>query len=87
MSAAHFGPYVFGVQHLRDPTSPQVAMEKFVRAAVGECRRRGVVVCSVVTGEGVMLSRIAADFRVWSAGKSGLDLGLRRLGDELVLFS
>src|SRR3984893_1576919 len=37
--------------------------------------------------EGVMLPRIAVDRRVWPAGKSRLDLSLRRLGNELVLLS
>src|SRR5438067_543076 len=35
--------------------------------------------------EGVMLTRIAIDCRVWFAGKCLLDLSLRRLGNELVL--
>src|SRR6266404_5949152 len=35
--------------------------------------------------EGMMLTRIAVDCRVWFLGKYGLDLSLRRLGDELVL--
>src|SRR5439155_16986651 len=36
--------------------------------------------------EGMMLTRIAVDSRVWFAGKCLLDLSLRRLGNELVLF-
>src|SRR5438034_9650815 len=35
--------------------------------------------------EGVMLTRIAIDCRVWFAGKCLLDLSLRSLGNELVL--
>src|SRR5207302_9410886 len=35
--------------------------------------------------EGVMLTRIAIDCRVWFAGKCLLDLSLRRLRNELVL--
>src|SRR5467141_623503 len=35
--------------------------------------------------EGMMLTRIAVDCRVWFLGKYGLDLSLRRLGNELVL--
>src|SRR5260370_31231919 len=35
--------------------------------------------------EGMMLTRIAVDCRVWFFGKYGLDLSLRRLGNELVL--
>src|SRR6266446_5666873 len=35
--------------------------------------------------EGVMLTRIAVDCRVWFSGKSRLDRSLRRLGNELVL--
>src|SRR5580692_3084987 len=62
-------------------------MEKFGRPAIGERRRRGVVVCAVVPREGVMLPWIAVDSRIGFAGKSRLDLDLRRLGDELVLLS
>src|SRR5260370_31803937 len=35
--------------------------------------------------EGVVLTRIAVDRRVWLAGKRRLDLSLRRLGNKLVL--
>src|ERR1700733_7218784 len=62
-------------------------MEKFGCAAIGERRRRGVVVGAVMPREGVMLPRIAVDSRIGFAGKSRLDLDLRRLGDELVLLS
>src|SRR6202047_4056725 len=37
--------------------------------------------------EGVALTGIAVDCRVWLAGKSRLDLSLRGLGNELVLLS
>jgi hypothetical protein len=37
--------------------------------------------------EGVTLTRIAVDRRVWFVGKRRFDLGLRRLGNELVLLS
>ena len=38
-----------------------------------------------MSSEGVTLTRIAVDCRVWFAGKRRLDLSLRRLGNELVL--
>src|SRR6202040_1347875 len=47
--------------------------------------RRGIVVRSIVPSEGVMLTRIAVDCRVWFASKGRFDLSLRRLGNELVL--
>ena len=62
-------------------------MEKFGRTAIGERRRRGVVVCAVVPREGVMLPRITVDSRIGFAGKSRLDPDFRRFGDELVLLS
>jgi hypothetical protein len=36
-------------------------------------------------GEGVILTRIVVDGRVWFAGERRFDLSLRRLGNELVL--
>ena len=60
-------------------------MEKFARAPVGKRCRGGIVMRSIMPSEGVMLTWIAVDCRVWFAGKRRFDLGLRRLGDELVL--
>src|ERR1700681_2177640 len=54
-----------GPKRLEDRRSPQLSMEKFGCAAIGERRRGGVVVCAVMPGEGVMLPRIAVDCRVW----------------------
>jgi hypothetical protein len=68
-----------------DRTSSQLSLEKFVRPPVGERCRRGIVVRSIMPGEGVTLPRIAIDRRVCFAGKCCLDLSLRRLADKLVL--
>jgi hypothetical protein len=62
-------------------------MEELGRAAIGECRRSRIVMRPLMPGKGVTLARIAVDYRVWFAGKSRLDLDLRRVGNELVLLS
>src|SRR5579872_379077 len=62
-------------------------MEKFACPAIGERCRGGVVVCTVMPSEGVTLARIAVDCRIWVACERLLDMGLRRLGNELVLLS
>ena len=60
-------------------------MEKFARAPVGKRCRGGIVMRSIMPSECVMLTRVAVDCRVRFFGKRRFDLGLRRLGDELVL--
>jgi hypothetical protein len=62
-------------------------MQKFACPPVGQRCRRGIVMCSVMPGEGMTLPPIAVDRRVGFAGKCYLDLSLRCLGNELVLFS
>ena len=62
-------------------------MEKFACPAIGERCRGGVVVCAVVPSEGVTLTRITVDCRVRLVGERLFDLGLRRLGNELVFLS
>src|SRR5580700_7065399 len=52
---------------------------------MGESCRRGVVVRPIVSGEGVILARIAVDSRVWFTGKGCFDRTLRSLGNELVV--
>ena len=62
-------------------------MEKFGCAAIGERRCGRIVMHPLMPGKGVTLARIAVDYRVWFVGKSRLDLGLGRLGNELVLLA
>src|SRR3984957_16219594 len=62
-------------------------MQKLASPPVGKRCRRGIVVRPIMSSEGVTLPRIAVDRRVWFAGKCRLNLGLRRLGNELVLLS
>src|ERR1700733_1786281 len=66
---------------------PQSSVEKFARPPVGERCRRGVVVSAIKPGEGVPLTWIAVDGHVWFVGECRLDLGLCRLGNELVFFA
>src|SRR5579862_51560 len=66
--------------------SPQMLTEKFACPPVGERRRSGIVVRPIMPSKGVALTGVAINCRVWLAGESRLDLSLRGLGNELVLF-
>ena len=52
---------------------------------MGERRSLGVVMRPTMSREGMILTRIAVDGRVRFAGKRRFDLGLRGLGNELIL--
>src|SRR4029077_6025028 len=63
--------------------SPQLLMKKFACPPIGERCRRGIIVCAVMPREGMVLTRIAVDCRVWFLSKCRFDLSLRGLGNEL----
>jgi hypothetical protein len=65
--------------------SSQLAVKKFARPTVGKVSRGGVVVFSVMAGEGMTLTRIAVDRRVWFLSKCRFNLRLCSLGNELIL--
>src|SRR5580700_9050427 len=65
--------------------SSQLAIEKGVCPLVGECCSLSVVMRAAVPREGMILTRIAVDCRIWFAGKCRLNFSLRSLGNELVL--
>ena len=65
--------------------SSQLAIEKGVCPLVGECCSLSVVMRPTMPREGMILTRIAVDCRVWFPGKCRLNLSLRSLGNELVL--
>src|SRR6202451_4566418 len=65
--------------------SSQFAVQKFARPTVGNVSRRGVVVFSVMAGEGVTLTRIAVDRRVRFLSKCRFNRRLCSLGNELIL--
>src|SRR5580693_3772759 len=62
-------------------------MQKFARPPVGEDCRGCIVVKPIMPGERVALTRITVNGSVWLFGKCSLNLDLRRLGDEFVLFA
>src|SRR5216684_3055154 len=65
--------------------SSQLAIEKGVCPFVGECGSLSVVMRPTMPREGMILTRIAVDCRVWFLSKCRLNISLRRLGNELVL--
>src|SRR5258708_8045209 len=62
--------------------SPQMLMKELACPPVAERCRRGIVVRPIMPSEGVTLTRIAVDRRVWLPGKCRFDLTLRRLRNE-----
>jgi hypothetical protein len=65
--------------------SSQFAVQKFARPTVGKVSRRGVVVFSVMAGEGMTLTRIAVDRCVRFLSKCRFNRRLCSLGNELIL--
>src|ERR1700679_2419474 len=65
--------------------SSQFVLQEFARPTVGKVSRSGIVVFSVMAGEGMTLPRIAVDRRIRFPSKCGFDLSLRSLGNKLVL--
>ena len=68
-----------------DAGLPQLPIQKFAGPPVGKRCGGGVVVCPIVPGEGVVLTRIAVDRRVGFASECLLDFRLCGLGNELIL--
>src|SRR5580700_1415462 len=66
--------------------SSQLAVEKGVCPLVGKRCRGGIVMRATMPREGMILTRIAVDRRHWFLSKCRLDLSLRGLGNEVVLF-
>src|SRR5271168_4744448 len=65
--------------------SSQLAIEEFARPTVGKVSRGGVVVFSVMAGEGMTLTCIAVHRRIWFLSKCRFNLRLCSLGNELIL--
>src|SRR5271170_7000921 len=66
--------------------SSQFGVKKFARPTVGKVSRGGVVMRSIMTREGMTLTRIAVDRCVRFLSKCRFNLHLRSLGNELILF-
>ena len=71
---------ILGHEAAEPPYSPQLSIETFACAAVGEHCRGGVVVCAIMPSEGMTVPRILQR-RVRFAGKQCLDLSSRCLKD------
>src|SRR5260370_8708088 len=69
-----------------DRQSSPLAIEKGVGSLVGECCSLSVVMRPTMAREGMILTRIAVDCRVWFPSKRRFDLSLRTLRNELVFF-
>src|SRR5271154_7009039 len=65
--------------------SSQLAIEKVVCSLVGECCSLGVIMRPAMPREGVILTRIAVNRRVWFLSKRRFDLSLCSLRNEFVL--
>jgi hypothetical protein len=65
--------------------SPQFVLQEIARPAVGKVSRGGVVVFSVMAGEGMTLPRVAVHRRIWFLRKCRFNLRLCSLGNEFIL--